>query len=195
MLPPTSALPLTAEQVVETGLHDFVGLLFLTADIAVSGVGLAAYTEALTQCRPSPGNGAGARQDCVLKRREITDADKSHALLNRFGNLLVVDAAENSAQPVTAARDHCDICTTGGSAVNRRQTRFVIAGEAQIAGQRSLVNFDLMPECLQAGHAAFERSLVAHGARRRINVNVFFHGEPFSMSRALAIRAKARGPA
>ncbi len=52
------------------------------------------------------------------------------------------------------------------------QARGIVAGKARVGGERVGVHLHLVAHGLQAGNAALERGLVAHRARRGVDVDV-----------------------
>ena len=143
--------------------------------VTVHKVGLAAHTKTFAQGRAGPGKRARLCQYSALKRSEVTDADKQHAVLDRPSHLLVVNATEYACQAITATGNQGDIGAAGRSAVNGSQASFIVTGETQVAGQRGRIDFHLIAKRLQARQAASKSRLVAHGARGRINVDALLH--------------------
>ena len=176
-LPPARALPLPFYQIVKTGFHDVVGYKRWGCDLYAASTGFAAYAKTFAQGRPSPSDAPGLCQNGTLKSREIADANEAQALIDRLGHGFVANAGQNAAQAIATARDQRDIGSTGTSPVNGRQPGLVVPGKAQMTGQRGLVNFNLMTQGFKPRHAAFESRLVAYGARRRIDIDVFVHNE------------------
>src|SRR5450830_1654797 len=103
VLPPTGPLPLSAQQVVKAGFHDVVWHQLFTMTVTIYYVRLTANAKAFAQRRTGPSHTARAGQHGILKRREITDANKEGAFFNRFGHFLVLDAAQNARQTIATA--------------------------------------------------------------------------------------------
>ncbi|MNZ55428.1 hypothetical protein D3C78_733550 [compost metagenome] len=134
--------------------------------------------------RAGPAARARARQQRALEGREVAETDEFRAALHGLGHGRVIDLRQQPAQAVAAARDQRHIGAAGGRAVDGRQARGIVARKAHMGGQRVGVDFDFMAQGLEPRNAALERRLVAHGARRRVDVDV---------ARALCMRMAAAG--
>ena len=170
---PAGAFTRAAGQVLETRQHDLVrpagGRVAAMALPGVRGVGGA---KALTQRRSGPGDRGVPRQQAELQRGEVAEAHPVGAALRRARNRAPGQVGQQAAQAIAAAADQRHVGAAGGRAADGRQTRGVVAGKALPAEQRRRVHFDVVAERLQPSNTAAEGRAVAHGAGRRIDVDM-----------------------